>query len=65
MTPVQISRDFADGTSETWSWRAAVHWRAYVMEMLRGECVKGRAVAIAVRLRLYSGQLLVIRPRSK
>lgn len=61
MIVLSISREFADGTVEPWSWAAAGYWRAYVLDMLgHGRRLGPRTSA--VRLRTLHG-LLVIRPR--
>ena len=64
MRVLGIARDFADGSSEPWSFGvAAANWEAYVRDMLAGAKPANRAVAVACRLRFHGGQLVVLRPR--
>lgn len=62
--PREIAREFEGGIMETWSARF-VDWKAYVLAMLAGHKAQHLGKPVALHMRDWHGQLVVIRPKPK
>lgn len=65
LRPREIAFEFEAGSLGPWVWRGAAFWHFWVDELLTPSLPHlGRPRAQAVHVRLWSGQLVVIRPRA-
>lgn len=60
--PFQIAREFEGGFMETWSARR-LDWKAYVLAMLAGDKAQHLGKPVALHMRDFKGQLVIIRPK--